>query len=273
MEMDRFYVQPGEKPLDHIRTDGGFASIFRTIGCVGDSLSSGEFEGLDEEGNKTYHDLYEYSWGQCLARMTGSRVYNFSRGGMTAREYCDSWAGEHGYWGREYACQAYILALGGNDLYGRGGMEVGGIGDICREDYRENKPTFAGYYGQIIQRLQEISPHAKFFLVTMPREEKQTRKAREQGDGHASLLREMAGFFPNTYVIDLRRYAPVYDQKFYDDFYLGGHMQPCGYVFTAYMMVSYIDYLVRANKRDFRMVGLVGTPYEEEMVRMLEQEK
>ena len=83
----------------------------------------------------------------------------------------------------------------------------------------------------------------------------------------------MAGFFPNTYVIDLRRYAPVYDQKFYDDFYLGGHMQPCGYVFTAYMMVSYIDYLVRANKRDFRMVGLVGTPYEEEMVRMLEQEK
>ena len=112
-------------------------------------------------------------------------------------------AGEHGYWGREYACQAYILALGGNDLYGRGGMEVGEIGDICREDYRENKPTFAGYYGQIIQRLQEISPHAKFFLVTMPREEKQTRKAREQGDGHASLLREMAGFFPNPYVIAL----------------------------------------------------------------------
>lgn len=61
-------------PLDRIPEDGGLCSIFRTIGCIGDSLSSGEMEGKNEKGNKTYHDYYEYSWGQFIARDTGSRL-------------------------------------------------------------------------------------------------------------------------------------------------------------------------------------------------------
>ena len=68
-------VGENEKPLDRIVTDGGFCSIFRTIGCVGDSLASGEFESIDEDGKKHYHDFYEYSWGQFIARSTGSKVY------------------------------------------------------------------------------------------------------------------------------------------------------------------------------------------------------
>ena len=48
-----------EKPLDNLVTNGGFCGIFRTIGCVGDSLSSGELESLDENGNKGYHDYFE----------------------------------------------------------------------------------------------------------------------------------------------------------------------------------------------------------------------
>ena len=68
-----------EKPLDTLVTDGGFCGIMRTIACVGDSLSSGEFEQLDAEGKKSYHDMFDYSWGQFLARMVGCKVYNFSR--------------------------------------------------------------------------------------------------------------------------------------------------------------------------------------------------
>ena len=45
-----------EKPLDTLCTDGGMSSIFRTVGCVGDSLSSGEFEATNEAGEKTYHE-------------------------------------------------------------------------------------------------------------------------------------------------------------------------------------------------------------------------
>ena len=74
-----------EKPLDNLVTDGGFTGIFRTIACVGDSLSSGEFESIDDDGKKHYHDYYDYSWGQYMARMAGCTVYNFSKGGMTAK--------------------------------------------------------------------------------------------------------------------------------------------------------------------------------------------
>ena len=43
-----------EQPLDNIVTDGGFCGIFRTIGCIGDSLSSGEFESKNEDGKVDY---------------------------------------------------------------------------------------------------------------------------------------------------------------------------------------------------------------------------
>ena len=51
-------------PLETLVQDGGFVCIFRTIGCIGDSLSSGEFQSTKEDGSQGYHDMYEYSWGQ-----------------------------------------------------------------------------------------------------------------------------------------------------------------------------------------------------------------
>ena len=94
-------VKADEKPLDRIVTDGGFCTIFRNIACIGDSLASGEFESKDEEGKKGYHDFYEYSWGQYIARSSGSKVYNFSKGGMTAKEYVESFGEANGYWDKD----------------------------------------------------------------------------------------------------------------------------------------------------------------------------
>jgi hypothetical protein len=92
MDINKLLFNENEKPLDTLCTDGGFVGIFRTIACVGDSLSSGEFESRDEEGNPGYHDYFEYSWGQYMARTLGNKVYNFSRGGMTAQEFEESFA-------------------------------------------------------------------------------------------------------------------------------------------------------------------------------------
>ena len=78
------FQAPEEKPLESYPAGGGLTPILRTVGCIGDSLSSGEFESLDAAGNKGYHDLFEYSWGQFMARDCGLLVRNFSRGGMTA---------------------------------------------------------------------------------------------------------------------------------------------------------------------------------------------
>ena len=262
MDIKKYMAIDGEKPLDTIKPDGGFSAIFRTIACVGDSLSSGEFESVDPvTGERGYHDMFEYSWGQFIARATGAKVYNFSRGGMTANVYMNGWAEGMGYFDPEKAAQAYIIALGANDVINQG-QPFGSVDDIDPDDPSKNKPTFAGYYSAIIQKYKEISPDARFFLVTMPRV---TENADTPADGlrcqHAELLCEIAKKFSRTYVIDLFRYAPVYDEEFQHYFGLHGHMDPAGYLLTAEMMMSYIDYIIRNDPRAFAEVGFIGTPY------------
>lgn len=243
-----------EKPLDILTPDGGYSRILRTIACIGDSLSSGEFETVDAEHVTHYHDIFEQSWGQYLARMNGAKVYNFSKGGMSADVYCKTFAAANGYWSRAYASQAYILALGVNDLLNMG-QPVGMVEDIDLNDWQKNKPTFAGYYGQIIQRYKEIQPEAKFFLMTMPRSTDNEERVRLKQQ-HAELLYQMAELFPNTYVLDFHRYAPVYDERFQSLFYLRGHLNPCGYLLTAQMVASYLDYIIRHNLEEFKHIGL-----------------
>ena len=257
MNIQEFMSNQNEKPLDRIVSDGGFTAIFRTICCVGDSLSSGEFESLNADGNHGYHDMYEYSWGQYLARMCGSRVYNFSRGGMSAKWYCETFADENDFWNPKYASQAYIIALGVNDILGEN-QELGSVNDVDFTDCKNNKKNFAGYYAKIIQRLKKIQPRAKFFLMTMADEGESDSKIKEK-QAHAALLYDFAEKFDNTYVIDLLKYAPKYDEKFKENFYLLGHLNPMGYLLTAKMTASYIDYIIRHNPEDFKEVGFIGT--------------
>lgn len=266
MNIHEYLAPAGEKPLDRMVTDGGFCSIFRTIGCVGDSLSSGEFEATGPAGETLYLDMFEYSWGQFLARMTGSRVYNFSRGGMTAMEYCRSFAEANDFWNPDKACQAYIVALGVNDVI-NARQPVGTIADVCDADWHRNNPdTFAGWYGQLLQRLREIRPDAKYFLMTMPRcNWLASPENCAIADAHAALLYDMAAHFSNTYVLDLRRYGPVYDDAFEAAFCMGGHMNPMGYRLTAEMVCSYIDFIIRHNTPDFHQVPFIGTPYRKQM--------
>ena len=244
---------PNEKPLERMVAGYSRTAIFRTMAFVGDSLSSGEFETLDAEGKRTYHDLFEYSWGQFLARKNGITGYNFSRGGMTAQEFVTEYADKMGFFARSLAASAYVIALGVNDLY-NAHREVGTIDDVDVENYKNNKPTFLGYYGQIISRYREISPSAKFFLVTFPRD------YAHEGDPINEEMRQglyaLAERFDNTYVIDLYQYGPFYDEEFHERHFLNAHMSPEGYLLTAELIDSYIDYIVRTRYEDFKNVGL-----------------
>ncbi len=257
-----------EKPLDRLDPTGGFTAIFRTIGCIGDSLSSGEFEATDpESGNKTYHDTFEYSWGQFLARMTGSKVWNFSRGGMTAQEYWNGFAERHGFWGTDKLCDAYLIALGVNDnskALGNG-IGIGSGNDIDPENGDNNPATVLGYYGRIITRLRQNRPDAFFFPVTVPRDHRGSGKPERQAleDRLNEGIRRLPDLFPRTYVLDIARYAPPFDDEaFVGSYRLGGHLNPMGYLLFARMIGSYIDYIVRHNTADFKQVGFIGTPWK-----------
>jgi len=69
----------------------------------------------------------------------------------------------------------------------------------------------------------------------------------------------------NTYVIDLRKYAPDRaDPEFHKVFFPGGHISAAGYRPGALMIESYIDCIVRQNPEDFKQIGFVGTPYNKD---------
>lgn len=258
MDIEKLLYSKDEEPLDRIVYDGGYMRIFRTVGCIGDSLSSGEHESRDKDGNYGYHDFYEYSWGQYMARNAGIKVFNFSRGGMTAKCFMESFGEKCGVWTEEKKCQAYIIALGVNELYTKS-IELGEISDIDFENAQNNKETFTGYYAQIIQKIKTVQLDAKIFLVNLPKGE----FAKEgDGDRHDELLHKMTELFSNTYLIDLRQYGPLYDGEFKKKFYVGGHMNAAGYVLTAQMITSYIDYIIRHNFEDFAQVGFIGTPFK-----------
>ena len=73
-----------------------------------------------------------------------------------------------------------------------------------------------------------------------------------------NLLYSLAEHFDNSYVLDLYKYGPVYDE-FKKKFFLHDHMNPSGYLLTARMVDSYIDYIIRHNPDDFKEVGFIGT--------------
>ncbi len=253
MDWEKELYDVNEKPLDRLVEGYSNTSIFRTIGFIGDSLSSGEFETLDPEGKRHYHDFYEYSWGQYIARKNGLKAYNFSRGGMRAQWYMESYADENGFWDADKACQAYLIAMGVNDIYNEH-MEIGTVADI--EADRKERPTFVGFYGDMVKRYKQISPDAKFFFVTFPRG---SRGKSEETIAMVEALYAMADYFDNCYVIDLYQYGPTYDERFKEHFYLHGHLSPSGYILTAKMIDSYIDYIIRHNPDDFRNAGLINS--------------
>lgn len=259
MDISQFIANENEEPLDRLVSDGGFTGIFRKIGAVGDSLASGEFEAVNSEGNKEYHDCFDFSWGQYLARMAGTKVYNFSRGGMTAKEFCQSFADKHNYYSPETACAAYIIALGVNDA--NSPIEIGGIKDVNFENPTDHPDTFAGWYGELVLRYRAISDDAKFFFVTAPDDTDLTGR-HDRLMQIRSFLFDLAESFGNAYVMDLYKYAPKYDDDFRKTFFLYGHMSPTGYMFTAKMFASYIDWIIRQNPDDFREVGFIKAHYE-----------
>ena len=258
MNWEKELFDKEEKPLDRLADGYSHTSVFRTMAFIGDSLSSGEFETCDENGEKHYHDMYEYSWGQYIARKNGSKAYNFSRGGMTAKKYIESFAEEACLWDKEKACQAYVIALGVNDIYGRkSNIPIGGVEDISENGELPKKESFIGYYGEIVKRYKKISPDAKFFFVTFPNTE--TPERDEKTFGMINGLYALADYFDNAYVIDLYKYGPVHNEEFKRHFYLHGHLNPSGYILTARIIDSYIDYIVRHNPDDFKNIGFVGT--------------
>jgi len=258
---DLYKLDKNEKIFERTVESGGLTSILMNVCAIGDSLSSGETELLHKDGNRSYYDKYEYSWGQFMARDSGIKVTNLSHGGQTAINLLDEDKNGAGYFTEKYKANAYIIALGVNDLFGLN-QEIGEASDMNDD----TKNTFAHYYGTIIKKMKELEPNARFFFVTMPKEYTDNEEWKEKKKKHAILLNEFTKIIPHSFVLDLYNEAMEYDKEFKDLYYLNGHLNAAGYLFTARLFESGIDYIIRHNMNEFREFGLMGYPeYNEEL--------
>ncbi|MBQ7475369.1 MAG: SGNH/GDSL hydrolase family protein [Clostridia bacterium] len=254
---EMYLFDPSEKPLDRMTECGGFSGIFRRIGCIGDSLAAGEFESKRADGSTGFHDMLTYSWGSYIGRDTGADIVNMGRDLMTAEEFVTSYGDSMKFFDPAAACQAYIVALGVNDLFTKGG-ELGSIADFRPDDPERSAKNFAGYYGRLLSRLKAISPRCRLFLVSMPRQECEGAW-NPTVEAHRDLLVEMTGLFSHSYVLDLTEYFPVQNDEIRKLIYTGSHFNPMGYMYVARCFESYIDWYIRRSPRDFAEVPFIGT--------------
>lgn len=127
---------------------------------------------------------------------------------------------------------AYIIALGVND-FDKNSYPKGDINDLYSD-------TFAGWYNKVIVSVRAISPEAPIFLVTRPK----MSILGNDYDSWNDIIRESADLYDNVYVIDLYRYAPIYNTKFREKYYQYDHMNESGYALTSELMISYLDYII-----------------------------
>ena len=183
------------EPLDYITEDVGLLRCFDTVGCIGDSLASGECAYKDASGNARYVDMYEISWGQCLARMTGRTYYNFSVGGLSTKTFWTTNSKKvREFDDGNHICKMYFIGLGQNDY--NQSVPVGTSTDINNDSAN----TYYGYYGRIIRKIKEMQPKAKIFVITDP-------LSATESAGYNDAVRNMANLFTNVYLIDMYRYG------------------------------------------------------------------
>lgn len=236
-------------PMLNDTVNGGQCAIFRKMGFIGDSLSSGEVYKYDGT-QYIKKDFYEHSWGQYLARACGSKGFNFSRGGLRV----DTWLNEYYTGGvkanefTENKCEMYTIALGVNDAVAiqQGQLTLGSESDIDLSNMDNNANTYYGCYAKIIQYIKSVVPNARIFVITNP----------NGGEtlGLNGAIRYMSEHFTNVYLLDMYKYADgLYTSSYLTENNLSvqGHLTPSGYIRSYHHIASYIDYIIRNNMEDF----------------------
>ena len=239
-------------PFSKIIRDGGMMRIFNTIGVIGDSLASGEMAYGNASGEDTteYTDMYQYSWIQYLARECGIKAFNFSQGGMNTENFLSGTGGQLAkFQNQDNKCQAYFIALGHNDY--NYGVPIGSPSDINVSDPTQDPDTYYGNYAHIIALIKQVQPNAKIFCICM----KSTHFAE-----YNEAIRYMPTVFDNVYVLDFETYYPLLESGWE---YTQGHGNAMGYLNYSWQIGTFVDWIIRNNRTDFKYVQFIGTDYDQ----------
>lgn len=262
------YVQ--ENPLAVTKETPGYTAIFRKMGVIGGSMSSGahSHRGTTGDGN-----LYEFSTLQFMARMCGSEGFNFSEGGMSARVWVNHTSrGGASPLFLNNACDFYLIQLGNND-YGihrdtDPSYLLGTTADLTPTGgvYPD---TFFGNMGAILQKIRDVQPRAYVFLSTflrgygnIPADFDYNQAIRDIVTYFSDPANRPSGDELHYYLIDYYTYGAPYSYYYsgvHEGTVRGDHPVATGYLFWAWQYCTYIDWLIKNNMDDFNDVAFVGT--------------
>lgn len=172
-------------------------SVFRRFGVVGDSYASGELY-----YGSAFHDKYDNSWGQIMARKHGTECVNYSGGGLTTRSWLTNSKGLSLLKNTD-PCDIYYLTLGINDSNNLGLDYIGSSADISTK-----ADTFYGNYARIIAEIKAHAPKAKIVLFTI-RENSDVREAFNEAikeiaklHGVPYIVQDSDEFFLSSFYLD-----------------------------------------------------------------------
>jgi lysophospholipase L1-like esterase len=227
---------------------------FLKIGCIGDSLASGESQYTKNDGSTGLVDLYNHSWPQFMARKYGIECINFSVGGLSTRTWHTHSKGWPLAQEPNNICNAYIIGLGQNDRGKLGDDYLGTISDIDTANGENNADSFYGNYAKIIQRIKTLQPKARFFLLTDP--------IIAADHAYNTAVADIADALPNCHLIDLTEYASMYTGSgFFAVNKRGGHYNSVAYNYMGELIGKAISAYMYSNPGEFADVEFIGTEY------------
>lgn len=56
--------------------------------------------------------------------------------------------------------------------------------------------------------------------------------------------------------------SDINKDDFRTKYFMGGHLNAAGYQYTAWMFMTYIDWIIRHNLKNFEQVAFIGTDYK-----------
>lgn len=273
-----------------VGTNKTTCKIFKKVVCCGDSYTAGYIDiRANSDEIKTAYNFAnaanDYSWVHYMATTTGNNWINCGVSGanvLTWRGLYDEYnasktsgavighenpslADTSGYHAAQRAgqTQAYILGLLINDSTPRktkGGIEVptphhvdlGTNSDIGAE----YPTTFYGGLSKIIRDLHSISPKAKIFVNTCPKNDSSNR----QYSAYNQAVRDVVDYYKNTYpvhCIDLANHSDLYSNSSLTDDYINGHYTAIGYEQFAEIYALLLSDYINTHISEFQDVAFI----------------
>lgn len=252
-------------PLDNISFDTGYVGSFSGITFFGDELTAGDLAYNRHNGSQssgTYASDYTPAYPYMFPIMN---CYKCGISGATAYDFIDRVEnGDYGWLDNNSSIihsEAFVIALGTNDIEEYGSFTGYPATDIDIHDPTQNADTSVGNYARLISRILANQPKARIFLCCIPN----TRNTEETRTAANFKIKGIAAMFPdNCFAMDFQTYGVNVEEvdAWKAKYYNGSLPNSLGYNMIARMVMSYMNWIIENNPDKFRTLGFIGTTYD-----------